>query len=134
MTKWKRQKKIYAISAILWSLAYLIICSILQSVPPILCVCVCVCVCVFVCVWMVYVMVLEVLCSCYCCKKLLAFLSVTNFLAIIFLSEIRKRLYIWYVHNILRKTNISYLLIGTSRYALQGVRNVSFLGNFADDL
>ena len=98
------------------------------------CVCVCVCVCVFVCVWMVYVMVLEVLCSCYCWKKLLAFLSVTNFLAIIFLSEIRKRLYIWYVHNILRKTNISYLLIGTSRYALQGVRNVSFLGNFADDL
>ena len=128
MTKWKRQKKIYAISAILWSLAYLIICSILQSVPPILCVC------VFVYVWMVYVMVLEVLCSCYYWKKLLAFLSVTNFLAIIFLSEIRKRLYIWYVHNILRKTNISYLLIGTSRYALQGVRNVSFLGNFADDL
>ena len=131
MTKWKRQKKIYAISAILWSLAYLIICSILQSVPPILCVCVCVCMCV--CEWFMlwslkfYVHVITE-------KSFLAFLSVTNFLAIIFLSEIRKRLYIWYVHNILRKTNISYLLIGTSRYALQGVRNVSFLGNFADDL
>ena len=42
--------------------------------------------------------------------------------------------FIYYVHKIFQKTNISYPLIRTRTSAYQGVRNVSFSENFANVL
>ena len=45
-------------------------------------------------------------------------------------KDLLKGSFIQYVHKIFRKANISYLLIRTRPYPYQGVRNVSFSGNF----